>query len=102
MVVKLSAPPDGVLGGDQANPGQPTISLDATGEVVKRLQRALRRTPDEGLHFDGVFGPLVETAVKELQRGVGLTADGIVGPVTWAALPDGGLVPTRAAVGLRA
>jgi hypothetical protein len=26
-----------------ANPGQPTISIGATGDVVKRLERALRR-----------------------------------------------------------
>ena len=76
-----------------ANPGQPTISLGATGDVVKRLQRALRRTPNEGLRVDGVFSPLIETAVKEFQQGVGLTADGIVGPLTWAALPDGGPMP---------
>ncbi len=77
-----------------ANPGQPTISLGATGDVVRRLQRALRRTPDEGLKVDGVFGALVETAVKQFQQGAGLTVDGIVGPLTWAALPDGGPMPT--------
>ena len=27
------------------NPNQPTISLGATGDAVRRLQRALRRTP---------------------------------------------------------
>ena len=77
-----------------ANPGQPTISLGAAGEAVKRLERALRRTPNEGLAVDGVFGAKLETAVKEFQKGAGLTADGIVGPATWAALPDGGPMPT--------
>ena len=77
-----------------ANPGQPTISLGATGDVVRRLQRALRRTPNEGLRVDGIFGPQVETAVKEFQGGAGLVVDGIVGPLTWAALPDGGPMPT--------
>jgi len=76
------------------NPGQPTISLGATGDTVKRLQRALRRTPDLGLNVDGVFGPQVQTAVKQFQQGAGLTADGVVGPQTWAALPDGGPMPT--------
>ena len=70
-----------------ANPGQPTISLGATGDAVKRLERALRRTPDLGLTVDGVFGPQLETAVKQFQQGAGLTVDGIVGPATWAALP---------------
>ena len=77
-----------------ANPGQPTISLGATGDAVKRLERALRRTPNPGLTVDGVFGPQLETAVKQFQQGAGLTVDGIVGPATWAALPDGGPMPT--------
>ena len=76
------------------NPGQPTISLGATGVAVKRLERALRRTPNLGLTVDGIFGPQVETAVKEFQQGAGLMVDGIVGPLTWAALPDGGPMPT--------
>ena len=53
-----------------ANPGQPTISTGATGDAVRRLQRALRRTPDLGLAVDGIFGPM-----------------------TWAALPDGAPMP---------
>ena len=76
-----------------ANPGQPTISLGATGDAVSRLERALRRTPDPGLTVDGVFGAQVQTAVEQFQSGAGLVVDGIVGPLTWAALPDGGPMP---------
>lgn len=76
-----------------ANPGQPTIHLGAAGDVVKRLQRALRRTPNPGLAIDGIFGPQLETAVKQFQQGAGLAIDGIVGPATWSALPDGGPMP---------
>jgi peptidoglycan hydrolase-like protein with peptidoglycan-binding domain len=67
------------------NPNQPTISLGATGDAVRRLQRALRRTPNLGLVVDGKFGPALNTAVKEFQQGAGLASDGIVGPLTWAA-----------------
>lgn len=74
------------------NPGQPTISLGATGDAVRRLQRALRRTPMWGFVVDGVFGPATETAVKEFQQG-SLVADGVVGPLTWAALPSGAPMP---------
>ena len=81
-------------GSTVANPGQPTISPGATGDVVRRAQRALRRTPNLGLAVDGIFGPATEAAVKEFQQGEGLTVDGIVGPLTWAALPDGGPMPT--------
>jgi peptidoglycan hydrolase-like protein with peptidoglycan-binding domain len=77
-----------------ANPGQPTISSGATGEVVRRLQRALRRTPDLGITVNGIFDAQIETAVKDFQQGAGLTSDGIVGPLTWNALPDGGPMPT--------
>jgi peptidoglycan hydrolase-like protein with peptidoglycan-binding domain len=77
-----------------ANPGQPTISQGASGDAVKRVERALRRTPNPSLTVDGVFGPQLEATVKQFQQGAGLTADGIVGPATWAALPDGGPMPT--------
>jgi peptidoglycan hydrolase-like protein with peptidoglycan-binding domain len=76
-----------------SNPGQPTISVGATGDTVRRLQRALRRTPDLDIAVTGVFSPALETTVKAFQSGAGLTADGIVGPLTWAALPDGGPMP---------
>ena len=76
------------------NSGQPTIRLGATGDTVRRLERALRRTPNLAVVVDGIFDPQVETAVKQFQGGVGLTVDGVVGPLTWAALPDGGPMPT--------
>jgi peptidoglycan hydrolase-like protein with peptidoglycan-binding domain len=75
------------------NPGQPTIAPGATGTAVRRLQRALRRTPDPSLVVDGSFGPATEAAVKEFQQGAGLVVDGVVGPMTWNALPDGGPMP---------
>ena len=75
------------------NPGQPTIRLGASGTVVRRLQRALRRTPNLGLPVDGVFGSELETAVRNFQEGAGLAVDGIVGPLTWNALPNGAPMP---------
>jgi peptidoglycan hydrolase-like protein with peptidoglycan-binding domain len=76
------------------NPGQPTISRGASGDAVRRLQRALRRTPNLGLAVDGVFGAATDAAVKEFQQGAGLTVDGVVGALTWAALPSGAPKPT--------
>jgi peptidoglycan hydrolase-like protein with peptidoglycan-binding domain len=79
---------------DMSNPGQPTISPGATGNTVRRLQRALRRTPNLDVVVDGVFGPKTEKSVKDFQEGAGLAADGVVGSATWAALPNGGPMPT--------
>jgi peptidoglycan hydrolase-like protein with peptidoglycan-binding domain len=39
----------------------------ATGDAVRWLQRALRRTPNLGLVVDGNFGSATESAVKEFQ-----------------------------------
>jgi peptidoglycan hydrolase-like protein with peptidoglycan-binding domain len=47
-----------------------------------------------GLAVDGVFSSQLQAAVKEFQQGAGLVVDGIVGPLTWNALPDGGPMPT--------
>ncbi|MDQ6727134.1 MAG: peptidoglycan-binding protein [Actinomycetota bacterium] len=77
-----------------SNPGQPIIGPGATGDAVRRAQRALRRTPDLELVVDGVFGPATEAAVKAFQEGAALQVDGIVGPATWSSLPDGGPMPT--------
>ena len=57
-------------------------------------QRALRRTPNLGLTVNGTFDSQAETAVKQFQESAGLVVDGIVGPLTWNALPDGGPMPT--------
>jgi len=75
------------------NPGQPTIHPGATGDAVRRAQRAVRRTPNLGIVVDGIFGPNTEAAIKDFQGGAGLVVDGIVGPATWHALPDGGPMP---------
>jgi peptidoglycan hydrolase-like protein with peptidoglycan-binding domain len=75
------------------NPGQPTIGFGDVGGTVRRLERALRRTPDLDIKVNGVFSGQVVSAVKDFQTGAGLMADGVVGPHTWAALPDGGPMP---------
>jgi peptidoglycan hydrolase-like protein with peptidoglycan-binding domain len=77
-----------------ANPGQPTVRRGDTGDVVRRAQRGVRRTPNTGVVVDGIFGAETEKAIKLFQKGANLAVDGIVGPATWHALPDGGPMPT--------
>ncbi|BAU08531.1 N-acetylmuramoyl-L-alanine amidase [Fischerella sp. NIES-3754] len=52
----------------------------AGGIVVRYLQFRL------GVEIDGVYGPQTEAAMKRFQQQNGLTADGIVGPITWQKL----------------
>ncbi|WP_433955310.1 peptidoglycan-binding domain-containing protein, partial [Janibacter indicus] len=46
------------------------------GSLVKQVQRKV------GVSADGVFGPMTQSAVKRYQKRNGLVADGIVGPRT--------------------
>lgn len=46
------------------------------GSLVKQVQRKV------GVRADGVFGPMTQSAVKRYQKRNGLVADGIVGPRT--------------------
>ena len=52
----------------------------SSGDLVAHVQRAL------GLTADGVFGPQTDAAVRAYQARAGLEVDGVVGPITWASL----------------
>ena len=74
-------------GGPALNHG-PTLSIGATGQDVRRVQRLLVEL--KLLTFeriDGTFDAATESAVKDFQQGIGLTGDGIVGTQTWSRLP---------------
>ncbi|WP_412546631.1 peptidoglycan-binding protein [Maricaulis sp. MIT060901] len=56
------------------------------GEVVERIQKALRKRGFHPGRADGVYGPLTEASVFNFQAFKGLAADGMVGPETARAL----------------
>jgi peptidoglycan hydrolase-like protein with peptidoglycan-binding domain len=62
-----------------------TIKQGASGAAVKNLQTRLR-AHGYNVSVDGAFGPATASAVRSFQSSKGLTADGVVGPKTWAAL----------------
>jgi hypothetical protein len=57
-----------------------------TGPDVRNAQLALIRAGALRGEPDGVYGPVTRDAVASFQRREGLSADGVVGPETWARL----------------
>jgi putative chitinase len=63
-----------------ARPATTILRRGSRGPEVQRMQQALK------LSADGIFGPGTEAALKSWQRANGLTADGIAGPATLSRL----------------
>lgn len=62
-----------------------TLRTGDAGVTVWSLQKALN-TFNTDVALDGQFGPATEASVRTFQGAAGLTADGIAGPLTQAAL----------------
>ena len=71
---------------------RPVLRLGSRGSAVTSLQRRLVALHYDVGPIDGVFGSQTYHGVVAFQKVNRLTRDGIVGPVTWAAL-DRPLVP---------
>lgn len=56
------------------------LKVGSKGSLVKELQRAL------GITADGIFGKGTESAVKKFQKDNNLTVDGLVGSKTWEVI----------------
>ena len=81
-----------------------TVSLGSHGDDVRRLQRVLSRLSrgqDLAVLADGfgAFGAHLDGAVRAFQAANGLLVDGIVGPITWDALPPYAESPGTVKVG---
>ena len=56
------------------------LKKGSRGDEVKQLQKAL------GVAADGIFGSGTESIVKQFQKDNNLPADGMVGPKTWEVI----------------
>ena len=65
--------------------GQQALKRGSRGAAVQALQERMHALGAD-LEADGVFGEGTEALVKALQAANGLSADGVVGPATVAAL----------------
>jgi peptidoglycan hydrolase-like protein with peptidoglycan-binding domain len=63
----------------------PVVRQGASEHPVQTLQYLLRAR-GHTVTVDGAFGPRTEAAVRDFQREKHLSVDGVVGPLTWAAL----------------
>lgn len=66
----------------------PTIKRGSRGQDVARWQKIVGASPD------GDFGPRTEALTKDWQTAHRLTADGVVGPKTWAVYLEKAALPT--------
>jgi Transglycosylase-like domain/Putative peptidoglycan binding domain len=82
LLVSLTLAAGGAMaaGGSGGAGAGSASAVRAAGSSVAALQRAL------GLTADGVYGPLTRRAVRQFQSAHGLVVDGIAGPQTLGAL----------------
>jgi len=82
--------PAAMICSNEAKPSPtPLIRRGSCGDAVQRMQTLLiawnsNALPEYGA--DGEFGAETRSWVKRFQKAKGLVQDGIVGPLTWAAL----------------
>jgi len=70
----------------------PQLELYSKGDWVSYAQQLLdsQGFPPQDHKIDGFFGPMTQEAVRDFQGSHGLKVDGIIGPITWAALEGRG------------
>lgn len=78
------APSDAPPTSAAAAPG--VYRIGDRGEEVRTIQTELKSAGFDPGPIDGVYGGGTAAAVRAFQTSKGLPADGVVGPVTWAAL----------------
>ncbi|WP_329468199.1 peptidoglycan-binding domain-containing protein [Streptomyces sp. NBC_01431] len=67
---------------------EPQLASGSTGAAVKQAQCQLNSVLDRRVTVDGIFGSGTKSATIAFQQCAGLSADGIIGRDTWAALDN--------------
>jgi peptidoglycan hydrolase-like protein with peptidoglycan-binding domain len=83
---------DGIVGPNTWSALIIQVKRGSQGDAVRAVQEEFRfraGDPSHALQVDGIFGPKTDAAVRGFQQALGITVDGIVGPVTWRALISG-------------
>lgn len=78
---------DGIVGNQTWSALLVTVQKGSMGEAVKAVQSQFPADDD------GIFGQVTESEVKTFQTQSQLTADGVVGPLTWRALAGSPMQP---------
>ena len=80
----LAKPATWLTGFTSLTPG-PVLKLNSTSDLVVWAQEHLI-TAGYTVPVDGSYSPTLVAAVQAFQTAKGLTADGVIGPMTWTAL----------------
>ena len=74
---------DGIVGPNTWGALIVTVKQGDQGDAVRAVQRLLNAKRNAGLAVDGIFGSGTRAAVQSFQQDVSISADGVVGPVSW-------------------
>lgn len=94
---QASAPPEGSPAEQGPDPNDGLLERSEVGEAVADLQRRLAALNYYSGPVDGDYGPRTEAAVSQFQTANNLTADGVAGPATLAALDTAAARPASTA-----
>jgi peptidoglycan hydrolase-like protein with peptidoglycan-binding domain len=67
---------------------EPVLRKGSTDPAVRDLQQAMKVLGHDPGPIDGVFGDATEIAVKAFQQEREITADGVVGKITWLNIDE--------------
>jgi Putative peptidoglycan binding domain len=82
---------DGIVGSQTWPALIVQLSSGSSGDAVRAVQSQIH-SRSGWLAIDGILGAETESAIRFFQEDIGLSVDGIVGPLTWNALVSGYLL----------